>query len=298
MDLVAHLSTFVCIADSGSISSAARRLGLSVPMASRHLRALEEELGAALVRRTTRRMDLTAAGAELLPQARRVLAEVEEARRVVRPGTQAGGLLTISAPVSFGLARLSPLVPKLLTKHPQLSLDLRFDDRAVDLLGDGIDLAVRVGLAPPDSPFVVSRKLASYVRVLCASPGFLRRHGPIAEVEALASTPCAVLGAGSTRWQFTTPEGSRSVQVTGRVQSNNILALRDAALAGLGVAQMPRWLVSEELRAGSLVQVLPEAALPAVHVLGLIHRDARRASSLRVVLDFLATELPRSLAEP
>jgi len=294
VDTFSLLTTFVRIADTGSISSAARSLRLSVPMASRHLRALEDELGVPLVRRTTRRMDLTEAGAELLPRARRLLTGLDEARHAVRPGNLAGGLLVMSAPVTFGLARIAPLVPKLLAKHPGLSLDVRFDDRAVDLLGDGVDLALRVGLVAPDSPFVVSRRLATYERVLCAAPSLLKKHGPVSDVEALARVPCVLLGT-STRWRFETPEGPKSVTVEGRLRSNNVQALREAALAGLGAVQLPRWLISEDLKARRLVYILEDAVLPAVSVLGLVHADERRSNRLRLVQDFLAAELPRTL---
>ena len=292
MDVVSLMTTFVCIADSGSISSAARTLRISVPMASRHLRALEKELGVALVRRTTRRMDLTDAGTELLPRARRLLRELDEARQAVRPSKLASGLLVISAPVAFGLAQVAPLVPRLLAQHPQLSLDIRFDDRVVDLLGDGVDLAVRVALAPPDSSFVVSRRLATYERIVCAAPSVLKKHGPVTTVEALASAPCVTLGGAPTRWQFETLEGPKAVVVAGRLRTNNMLAVREAALAGLGIAQLPRWLIVDELESKRLVRILEGAALPTVSVLGLIHADARRSNTLRLVQDFLARELP------
>ncbi len=291
------LANFVRIADSGSISRAARSLRLSVPMASRHLRALEEDLGVALVRRTTRRMDLTEAGAELLPRARRLLRELDEARHAVRPSKDASGLLVISAPVSFGLAQIAPLVPKLLEQHPKLSLEMRFDDRVVDLLGEGVDLAVRVGVPPPDSPFLVARRLATYERVVCATPAFLKKHGPVKSVDTLASLPCVILGGATTRWQFETLEGPKSVVVEGRVRSNNVLALRQAALAGLGVVELPRWLIVDDLRAKRLVRILEEVALPMVSVMGLVHADARRSNALRSVQDFLAAELPRALGE-
>lgn len=297
MDLVSLLTTFVGIADSGSISSAARTLRLSVPMASRHLRALEKDLGAALVRRTTRRMDLTEAGAELLPRARQLLRDLDEARHAVRPTKDASGLLVVSSPVSFGLAQIAPLVPRLLELHPKLSLEMRFEDRLVDLPGEGVDLAVRVGVPPPDSAFIVARKLASYERVLCAASALLKKHPPVKTVDALATIPCAIFGGATTRWQFETPEGPKSVLVAGRVRSNNILALRKAALAGLGVAMLPSWLIIGDLKAKRLVRILDQASLPTVSVLGLVHVDARHSKALRVVQDFLATELPRSLGE-
>lgn len=296
VDFVSLLTTFVAIADSGSISNGARMLGLSVPMASRHLQALEDRLSVRLVRRTTRRLDLTGAGTELLPRARRILRELEEAQQAVRPAKAASGLVAVSAPVSFGLSQLAPLVPKLLEQNPKLSIDLRLDDRVVDLLAEGVDLAVRVGVPPPNSPFLLSRRLATYERVLCATPSFLQNHGPVRTVDALASVPCVILGGGAMRWEFTTSTGPKSVVVEGRVRSNNVLALHEAVLAGLGVAQLPGWLVQADLKARRLVRLLGDAALPTVNVLGLVHADARRSHALRLVQDFLAAELPRALA--
>ncbi len=295
MDIVQQLTTFVCIVDSGSISSAARKLRLSVPMASRHLRALEDDLGAPLLRRTTRRMDLTPAGTELLPRARKLLVGLDEARQAVRPSKAAAGHVTVSVPVSFGLAKVAPLVPRLIEKHPLLSVDIRYDDRVVDLLGDGVDLALRVGVAAPDSPFLVARRLATYERIVCAAPSFLKRHGKIDGVETLSRVPCLPLGTSPTRWEFETPSGAKSVTVSGRVRSNNVLALRDAALEGVGVAVMPRWLVAEDLLARRLVRILEDAVFPTVNVLGLVHSEARHSNALRLLQDFLAAELPHTL---
>jgi DNA-binding transcriptional LysR family regulator len=213
VDTLSLMTTFVCIADSGSISSAARSLRLSVPMASRHLRSLEQELGVALVRRTTRRLDLTEAGAELLPRARRLLREVDETRDAVRPAKGASGLLVVSAPVSFGLAQIAPLVPKLLEEHPRLSLELRFDDRVVDLLGEGVDLALRVGTPAPDSPFVVARRLATYERVLCATPAFLKSVFEAAPLPSSTSSARRAPPADSMIASACPSRSARSVRV-------------------------------------------------------------------------------------
>ena len=271
MDIVQHFVTFVRIADSGSITRAAHSLALSVPMASRHLRALEAEFGATLMRRTTRKIELTEAGAELLVRARRLLAEIDEAHDALRPTQLATGLVTISVPVSFGLAKLAPAIPKLLAKHPQLLLDVRFDDRRSDLVGDGIDLAIRVGVAPPNSPYVVARRLGSYERILCAAPTFLKKRGAVKRVEDLAISPCIILGTGPSQWNFETPDGPKAVVVDGRLRSNNVLAARDAAVAGLGVAQVPTWLVASDLREHRLVRILEGARLAVVNILGLVH---------------------------
>jgi DNA-binding transcriptional LysR family regulator len=295
VDLLQHLRTFVRIAEAGNISKAAPSLGLSIAMASRHLRALEDDLGVSLMRRTTRRVDLTDEGEEMLLRARAILSGIEDARDAVKPGRGAAGSVVMSVPVSLGLAQISPLLPKLLERHPRLKLDLRFDDRSIDLIGEGVDLAVRAGAAIPDSPFIVGRRLATFERVLVASPGFLKANGAVESVGDLGKVCCLVQGAAPTRWQFETLTGPASVVVEGRVRTNNILAVRDAALAGVGVAQVPLWLVAEDLRKRRLVRVLPAAVLPVVQVFGLFHRGARSSASVRAVLDHLATELPRGV---
>lgn len=296
MDLLQRMTTFVRIADAGSISKAARSLRLSVAMTSRHLRGLEDELGVSLVRRTTRQLALTEAGETFLARARGVLAEVEDAREAVRPGRGALGRVVVSMPVSFGLERVSPIFPALLEAHPRLHLDLRLEDRFVDLLGDGVDVAIRAGVPPPDSPFLVARKLARVERMLCASPAFLAEHGRPKQVEALATLPCIVQGTGPGRWTFETSAGPTVITVEGRLRTNNILAARDAARAGLGVARLPHWMVQDDLERGVLVRVLDDVRQPVIEVLGIHHRVARGSAAIRAVLDALEVELPRRTA--
>ena len=293
MDMIQHMTTFVRIADMGSISKAARSLRLSVAMTSRHLRALEEELGVELVRRTTRNLSLTQAGADFLTRSRTLLVGMEEAREAVRPGKGASGLLVISLPVSFGLAQVGPLFPELLERHPRLKLDLRFEDRFVDLLTDGIDIAIRAGMPPPDSPFVVARKLATVDRILCASPAFLKKHGPVKSIEALAGLPCVVQGPAPASWTFETKSGPKSVEVSGRIRTNNVFSILEAALAGAGVARLPLWIADTDLKRKRLIPLLPEAVLPIVEIFGMFHAGSKGSAAIRTTLDFLQTELPR-----
>lgn len=288
MDTLQHMTTFVRIADAGSISKAAASLRLSVAMASRHLRALEEDLGVELIRRTTRALALTEAGTEFLVRSRSLLAGINEAREAVRPGRGVAGVVAISLPVSFGLAQVGPLFPELLAAHPRLKLDLRFEDRAIDLLGDGVDLAIRAGLRPPDSPFVIARKLATAERVLCASPAFLAKYR-ISSLAALARVPCVVQGPPPTRWSF---DGT-TIEVDGRMRTTNVIALRDAVLAGLGVGRLPLWIVDEDLKKKRLVRVLEDAAMPIIEIYGMFHAGSKGSAAIRAVLDFLHDELPR-----
>jgi len=287
------MNTFVHIADAGSISKAARRLRLSVAMASRHLRALEDDLGVALIRRTTRALALTEAGTEFLVRSRALLTGAIEARDVVRPGRGVAGVVAISLPVSFGLAQVGPLFPALLDAHPRLKLDLRFEDRMIDLLGDGVDLAIRAGVHPPDSPYVIAKKLATGERAVCASPAFLAKHGRLTTVDALARVPCLVQGTGPTRWSFETPTGPAVVEVDGRVRTTNVIALREAALAGIGVARLPTWIIDEDLRKKRLVRVLDHVTMPIVEVYGMFHVGSKGSAAIRAVLDYLHAELPR-----
>lgn len=293
MDMLQRLDTFVRIADQGSISRAARSLGLSVAMASRHLRALEREFGVELMRRNTRRLGLTEAGQELLSRARSVLQNISEARDVLRPGRGAAGLLVVSLPVSFGLAQIGPLFPEILERHPRLRLDLRFEDRIVDLLAEGIDLAIRAGSRPPDSPFLAARRIATLRRVLCASPTFLAKHRRLHQVEDLARVPCVLQGAPPTVWTFETAGGMEEVKVDGRFRSNNVFAMREAALSGLGVARLPEWIMADDLQAKRLVRIFPDYTIPLVEILGVYHASARGSAAIHAVLDHLQAELPK-----
>ena len=289
------MTTFVRIVDAGNISRAARSLGLSVAMASRHLRWLEEELGAPLLRRTTRRIDLTEAGLEFAPRARAILAGVDDAKAMVRPGRGVAGRVVLSVPPTLGLMRIAPLLPALLKEHPRLRVEIRFEDRAVDLIRDGVDIAVRAGRPLPDSPFIVGRKIASFERVVCASPKFLVDHGPINAVSTLVNVPCIVHGTPPTVWEFETPNGPESVLIPGQLRTNHLLAVRDAVVAGLGVAWLPSWLVKPDILARRVKPVLVGMRLSPLDVYTIIHTHARGATAMRAVLDYLARELPASL---
>jgi len=300
MDLLQHMQTFVRIADAGSISKAAKGLRLSVAMTSRHLRALEDDLGVELIRRTTRKLALTDDGLVFLARSRALLADADEARSAVRPGRGARGRLVMSLPVSFSLAQLGPLFPALLAEHPRLELDLRFEDRFVDLLGDGVDLAIRAGAQPPDSPNVVARKLAIIDRVLCATPTFVAKHR-VASVDTLARVPCVVQGS-TTNWTFDSEPNKSSrqgmppptvVDVRGRFQTNSITALREAILGSVGVGRLPLWIADQDLKKGRLVRVLPELTLRPLEVFGMFHVGSRGSAAIHAALDFLARELPR-----
>ncbi len=298
MDFLAQLHTFVTIADTRSITRAAQIVGLSVPMASRQLRGLEEELGTELVRRSTRNLQLTQTGLDFLGHARRLLDEVQQAKEAVRPGQGVHGTLVVSLPVAFGLARIVPLIPGFLARNPRLRLDLRFSDQLADMIADNVDIAIRAGVQPPDSHALIARRLDSYERVLCASPDFVAKNPGLLDVHALAGVSCLVQGVGPTRWRFDTAEGQVEVPVSGPLRTSNIRLLSDAAAAGLGVALLPEPMIAEELRQERLVRLLPHAVPPSGVIYGIYHRSARGSPAVHAFLQAVAQEIESHADKP
>jgi DNA-binding transcriptional LysR family regulator len=285
-----QMTTFVRIAEMGNITRAARSLGLSLPMASRHLRWLEQELGTALVHRTTRQLHLTDAGQVFAARARALLRGLDDAKQALRPGPSLVGRVVVTAPSALGTYQLSSIMPALTAKHPGLCVDLRLEDRAVDLVKEGVDLAIRAA-APPDHASLVARALTTYNRVVCAAPSLLARYGPIDTLSALAKTPCVLHSCGPAVWNFETPDGPKSITVDGPLCTNNDVIIRDASLAGVGAAWLPEYVVGDELRDGRLVRLLPEARLPPIRVFGIMPKHARQAATARAVLDILGSAL-------
>ena len=292
MAMLEEMATFVRIVDTGSISRAARTLRLSVGMASRQLKALEEELGVQLLRRTTRKLDLTPAGEAFLTRARGVLRDLEDAKQAARAGHNAMGNVVLSVPVCLGPSIIVPLMPRLLEKHPRLRFDLRFEDRAVSLLEDGIDIAIRSEIQMPPSHFVVARRMVEYERVLCATPALLKAHPKLEEIEDLTRVPC--IPYATTTWHFDRPSGRERVTVDGPVHVDSILGTLTAARAGLGVAWLPTWIAAEEFRRKRLARVLPEAKMPAMKVFAYTHKQALGGrGAVGTVLDYFIEGIPR-----
>lgn len=285
-----QMTTFVRIAEMGNITRAARSLGLSLTMASRHLGWLEQELGTPLVMRTTRQLNLTSAGKEFVTRARELLAGLDDAKQALRGGPNLSGRIVVTAPAALGTYRLSSIMPSLAARYPCLRVELRLEDRAVDLVKEGVDLAIHP-CAVPDRATLVARELASYDRVLCAAPSFLARHGKVDSLSALAAVPCVVHGCGPAIWSFETAEGLRSVTVDGPLCTNNVVIIREAILAGVGVGWLPDYAIRDGLNEGRLTRLLPEAKLPPLRFYGVMAKQARKTATVRAVLEFLGTTL-------
>ncbi|WP_353192047.1 LysR family transcriptional regulator [Pandoraea pnomenusa] len=249
------VALFVRVAALGNVSAAGRERGMSPATAGARLVQLESTLGARLLHRTTRRVALTQEGEVFLSQAQGLLAAEAQALASVGQGLAAPqGRLRVSCSSSFGRQHVSQALPAFLAQFPGISLDFKLTDRVVDLLEEGVDLAIRVG-ALRDST-LVARKLATNRRTLCASPAYLAAHGTPKHPADLAAHECLILG-DQRDWRFVTPGGALSVRVSGRLSSDNGEVLRDAVLAGMGIALKSTWDVGAHLRRGELVPVLP-----------------------------------------
>jgi DNA-binding transcriptional LysR family regulator len=281
------IRAFVEIVDTGSLSRAAKRLGLSKSIVSRRLARLETKLGGRLLSRTTRGISPTDAGAEFKLRSERILADLEAAcDAVAQRGDEVVGLLRVAVPLSFGLRHVAPLLAELASRHPKLCIDAAYAERAVDLIAERFDAAIRLGRLKDSS--LVARRVAPIRGAVVASPSYLARHGrpetpgDLAKHEALIRTD----QSGSARWQFRAGQRLISVRPEGRFKADNGEALLQAAIAGLGVAALPTFMVASSIESGALIPLLlgyplPEAGLYLVRPPGtLVPRKVRALTDL------------------
>lgn len=299
MDLLTQMATFVRVVEGKSLSSAARAQRLSLPAVSRQLAALELELGARLIVRSTRKLHLTDAGRRWYEHSIRVLADVDQARADVQSSEAVRGTLVVSAPVTFGSVVIVPLLPKLVQQHTQLKIDLRLEDQLVDLVANGVDLAIRTGSPPPDSTAFVAHALRVMERVVVATPGWLRKQGTPRSPEQLGTQPCLVQVTPSgavVRWQLSRAGEDRDIDVHGPLRTSAPLALRSLAIAGAGAAYLPEWLVREDIAQGRLRRVLPEWSSAPITAWAIHRVELRGAPRLRAFMAAVAGDFPPSEA--
>lgn len=298
-DRLAGMKVYVRAIRLGGLSAAARELRMSPAMAAKHLDALEARLGTTLVHRTTRRLSLTEAGADYLDKVERILLDIAEAEsQASSRSVRVEGLLRVSAPATFGVLHLAPLVPEFQIRHPAVTIEFGFSDRYVDLLEERWDVAVRIGRLADSS--LVARKIARMRVALCAAPSYLARRGKPTTLADLAGHDCLgytnVSQAGTSTWSFGR-DGEIKTPVRGTMHSNNGEALVRAAVAGQGLVYGPRFIAAEALAAGHLVEVTldaPPMSLGAVYT--VTHPARRPAAKTRAWVDFLAERLPRLAA--
>ena len=290
MDRLANMEAFVRVAEMKSFSEAARRLRSSKSLVSRQVAALEAELGVRLFHRTTRSLSLTDEGRGYHAQVTRILGEIEEANLSVSQSQAAPrGRLRVSAPMSFGILHLAPAIRDFLTRYPEVELDLSLNDRYVDVVDEGFDLAIRIGRLTDSS--LVARKLARHRMILCAGPAYLKQHGAPKDPDDLKRHQCLCYSTNSLapEWMFTTKDGKPwPVAIAGRLHANNGDVLRTATLQGLGTTYLPSFIVGADVQASTLVSLLPEF-VPTDAAIHAVYPHTRHLSpKVRAFIDFLA----------
>ena len=295
-DRFVGMKVFSRVAALGSLSAAGRALGMSQTMATKHLAALEDRLGVKLVHRTTRRMTLTEAGRRYLEACDRILSDIEDAEAAVSVDrVEVRGTLRMSVPVSFGIGQIAPLMAEFSARNPELIVELGLNDRFVDLIEEGWDLAVRIGRLADST--MIARRLAPCGMAVCASPAYLARHGQPETIADLARHNCLgytlsrSLGPG--QWAFG-PGGKVKIAVTGSLNANNGDALVAAAVAGLGIIYQPTFLVARELRAGALVALtLDQDPVALDGIYAAYPSDRSPPAKVRAMVEFLAAKWAR-----
>lgn len=292
MDRLTGMETFVKVVESGSFVSAAQKLGMSPAMVTRHIVELESRLHMRLIERTTRRLRLTDAGAGYLERCQQILRDIEETEAAVSGEMQRPrGVLRVSASGSFGVLRLAPLLSEYLTLYPGVTVDVNINNRNVDLVAEGIDVALRVGVMTDSN--LVARKLCPVRLVLCASPEYLQRHGRPRTVADLAQHNCLAftLARGGQEWWFRGPDGVKVVPIKGTVRSDETYVLFRAALDGLGIVYATTYQVAMAVEGGKLEVIhldYPSAEVAAYAV--YLSRKFLSAKT-RTFVDFMAQKL-------
>lgn len=281
------LRLFAQVVSTGNFSEAGRALELSPAVVSKRIARLERNLGVRLLQRTTRRVALTPEGTTFHRHALRMLADLEAAEDALARGTAAPrGQLRVTAPASFGRLHIAPLVGPFLARYPEVELDLSLTDGVVDLLEEGLDLAIRID-QPRDSS-LIARRIAPNRRLLCAAPSYLQAHGTPAHPEDLATHNCLTLHHQSV-WTLESRDGEHRVRVSGNLRTNNAEVLREAVLAGTGIARKSTWDVGDLLRSGALVPVLPDYDVSTHMAIYALYPSARfLAPRVRAFIEFLS----------
>jgi DNA-binding transcriptional LysR family regulator len=307
LDRLTGLEVFAKVAAAGSLSSAARAIGMSQTMVTKQIAALETRLGVKLLHRTTRRLSITEAGRSYLEASERILAEFEAANAAVAADrVEPRGPLRLNAPVSFGTRQIAPLLAEFAERHPLVTVELGLNDRLIDLAEEGWDLAIRIGNLSDSS--LIARRIAPCRMVVCAAPSYLEARGDPRTVSSLADHNC--LGytlsrlSGVDRWMF----GARadvSIQVSGDLRANNGDALRAAAIAGQGLIYQPTFIVADDLRAGTLVALsMDQPTVQFSGIYAVFPPDRHPVAKVRTFIDFIATRFTpeppwdRDLASP
>jgi len=295
MDRFDSIVAFARVVEAGSFARAADRLDLSVSAVSRHVSELEAHLGVRLLNRTTRRLSLTESGQMFYERCVQLLADLEEAEQAVTAAAVVPrGTLRITASISFGAGYLGPVIAEFQQRHRELRFDVDLSDRAVDLVDERIDLAIRIGGI--GSHALIARRIGSAQMVCCAAPAYVARHGEPRTPADLARHACLTYEYSSegNLWRFNDAAGAaHDVKVTGHAHSNNGAMLAALAVAGVGITVEPDFIVAADVRAGRLVRLLRDYAPPAININAVYPSRRHLSAKVRAFIDFVALRFER-----
>ena len=295
MDTIKTMRTLVAVVDQGSFTAAAERLDMSTALVSKYVGQLEQRLGTRLLSRTTRAMHMTEAGQAYVERARRLLSEFDELEAAVQERDQVPrGPMVVSAPVSFGELCLAPVLADFLNRYPEVSIEVRLTDRFVNLVEEGIDLAIRI--ARLDDSTLVARRLSSTRVVVCAAPGYIATHGAPASLEDLSRHPCVIDRNFRSPWQWSfTREGKRiEIDVAGRFVVNGARFARTITLAGSGIARIPAYAIEDDLAKGELTALFTDQEAEPLGIYAVYPQHRFLAAKVRMLIDLLSTRLAAS----
>ena len=288
-----EMAVFIRVAEGGSLSRAARELEVSQPSISRILGNLEARLGTTLLLRTTRSISLTEAGSLYLERAKYLLAEMEEAEQATRGVDSLHGVIRLAMPVLYGVREVIPALATFLARHPDLRVEMIMSDARQNLVTDGVDVAIRLGVGPLEDSTFGARRLALVERLVVAAPSYLATHGAPANPSELTRHHCIVQHGlfGRESWRFTHDQTVTSVDVPAKLWIDSVPGILAAAVAGLGIALATRIMVKEELRMGQLTQLLDGYRLDPVEVYAIFPAGPRPSAKIRAIVEHLAASL-------
>lgn len=298
----ADLGFFSVLASAGSLSAAARELGITTPAVSKHLALMESRVGVVLLNRTTRRMSLTPEGEVYLEHARRILGEIDDLEGLLGVSRSTPtGLLRVNATLGFGRSHVAPLISRFVRKHPQVEVQLQLSVNPPPLTDDAFDVCIRFG-APPDSR-MIARQIAPNRRLLCASPGYLAKHGMPKVPHDLTRHNCIGIRQGEEAygvWRLSSGRGkavtTEAVKTRGNLATNDGEIAVNWALDGHGILMRAEWDIERYLRNGRLVQVLPQYFTPDASIHAVYPQRHQLAARVRAFVDFLTVSFSQQLA--
>lgn len=286
MEGFSAIPVFVAVVETGGFSPAARRLRISKSAVSKRITQLEEKLGVRLLYRTTRRLSLTEAGEQYFAHAVRALSYATEAEEAVTQlQIKPQGRLRINTPMSFGRLHIVPLIPGFLARYPGVEVEMVMEDRVVDMVDEGFDVAIRGGDLPDSS--LIARKLATMRYAVCATQQYIKQHGAPQTPEELIDHNCLVFSYGVSEWNFICDGEERRYAVSGNYRVNNGEAVREAVLQGVGIARSPTFIIGPDIAQGRLVKLLTDYPMPEKSLYALFPKREYLPAKVRVFIDYV-----------